>query len=246
MKKISLFIVLSLLFVFCGCDTNLTQGHRFNNSLNFEEEKMETIYISDFMGSDEKKYNSNIDDKFDIDYKINKDFLYKKNDVIVKNEIEYKNFSFYKSKKLPKSVKKDNFIYFTDDCNVDTNGTIKDNNSYLFISMDVTNRSKNNIMLCWYLSINLVDEYDDFFYPRGVDENIPSLEARYNNLKNNSQKNKDYFIKEIGSNETVSVVVGFILSDKYINDNMLCFAPESCDTESVLEYNKAKFIWINR
>ncbi len=245
MKKISIFIILSLLFFLCGCETNITK--KFNNNLNFEKKIEETTYIDNVtVNDDEKDYILNTDDKFDNDYKINKDFLYKKNDVIVKNEIEYKNFSFYKSKTLPNSVIKQNFEYFDDDCKVDKAGNIKDKNSYLFISMDVTNRSKKNTTLCWYLSISLIDEYDDFFYPRDDDENIPSLEARYNNLKENSQENKDYFIKEVGSNETISVVVGFILSDEYINDKMLCFAPESCDTENVLEYNKAKFIWINR
>ncbi len=243
LKMIKFFVVIvSVIIMFMGCSNNsLEQDEKIDYQLNLTKESQINM---DF--SEPETDNTSGECTFSKYDMINKDFLCTKNDKVIKNDLMYDNYDFYKSKTLPKSVNKDDFIYFSNDCEVDKDGNINGDSSYLFISMNVTNKSNVSKTLCWYLKVFVIDEYEDFYYPRKLDESIPSTEVRYRSGKNGYEIKKDHFIQEIGSHETISVTLGFLYSDKYINDEMLCFIPESCDAEDTLELNKAKLIWINR
>ncbi len=226
--------------LFCGCEDTNNDKNAATLDLAYDE-------FNDFAGKngiDDIDNNINLGGLEDNDT-INKTFVYDKSKTIEKNGLRYSNFSFYKGKTLPESVKKNEFEYFNE-CKIDENGKILDDKSYLFITMDVTNNDDKTRNLCWYLSINLLEDNDDSYKISPFDESNPSGEVRYRSGKRDFEDEKMDYVSVIKPGETLNITSGFLMSDSNVNSDMLCFAPESCDVSNAIVWDKAKCIWINK
>ncbi len=234
-----LFIFLS---VFCGCDNVNSNVHKSTY------DELNLIRKESHVSSDTAKaITDNEVIKDEDENKLNKNNRVSKNDKITRYGFEFSNFNFYKSKDLPPDIKREDFIYFLPDDKFDEKGRLQNETSYFFFSMDVINKNNKNMNLCWFnICPILIEDKGNYNYPIYNISTITSWEARYRNKTDkDSQISKDYFIDDLIPNEKVSIAIGYIIDDEYIDDKRMCISPEKCITTVLHENNYLKYIMIN-
>lgn len=174
-----------------------------------------------------------------LDYKVKKGNIYSVNDRIEQEGFLYENLDIYKGKELPEGVTVNDFQYFDFGDHTDSQGHLLDNSTYLFLSMDVTNISKEKIYFTWNTSSFVcVDESE---YILGI-ETVTAWEARYQS-NGTFIGDRSYFHAELNSNETVRITIGYVIDDEWINSKRLYFCPDNGRTGE--PFSEMKFFKIN-
>lgn len=231
---VALFIINTLL---TGCNNNLGKSTHDELDLIREQDNTYIDNSSDVLDSDK-------DDKDEDEYKINKNNLVDVNSSISRNGIEYSNISIYKSKSLPANVKADEFDYY--DIDYANSESLRSDISYMFITMNVKNTNSQNINLCWNnISPFIIEDKGDYYYNLPVQNAVP-WEARYRSGSSKKTENsKDYYLQNLPANNKITITIGYLIDDEYLDDLRLCVVPESCDTTQSLEYNFMKCVMVN-
>ncbi len=160
---------------------------------------------------------------------IDKDNIIDADKEIEQYGLRFKLENVYKSKELPDGVEKNDItIYF--DASADDSGRLTSKASYLFVTLNVKNTNSNSVKLCWINAMpTLIDEY---YYSIGT-ETLVSWEARYRSGR--TSYGKDYYIETIEPDSSLTITIGYIIDDDFINADNLYYSPSEFFTDRVMK-----------
>lgn len=135
--------------------------------------------------------------------------LYKNNEPVSYKNIEYSNFKIQKSKKLLNNVALDELdLANTEKFKTDEKGTILDANTYLYVTMDITNKMDNEDTICLMQFFVQLDNKNSF--------KVSTIATIYRSGEP-PKAIKDYFMQPIKAKETITVTVIAVVRDDIIN-----------------------------
>lgn len=206
LKKIIVGLALTLCLLLCSCtltEPDPTVQPNFNGS-KIQKDQYEPG-----------------EENFPIEENDQKNYIKKVNIVEGKNPvsfkyIDYANINIQKSKKLLYGIQKKDINFYNDSTHamVDDDGTILNDNTYIFITADIKNKQETNVSIC--LSTGIVTLDEEFAFP------VCTLTSVYRSGKEfNNQEN--YFFEDFKPQETMQVTMACIVPDDLVNNENLYF-----------------------
>jgi len=211
-----------LVFLLCGCDV-------VSHNLNFESTKIESNSGIQIVSESAKgEACANNSETQDERLKINSVNVYDLDEINIKYNFYISNLSVYKSKTLPYDVPVEFFQYFDID-QVSENGKLLNKTSYVFITLDAQNMADEPILFTWNAMLIFAADLEGYLIS---DDTLTSWEMRYRSGEQQKEKPRDYYVESLEPQEKVSVTIGYIIDDRYIDNsnNELYFSPFSAFT----------------
>lgn len=184
-------------------------------------------------------FDENISAEVSEAFRINKANVYFLREKITQYNISINNINIEKKKSISSDDVYQNFQYFDID-KVDQNGNLMGETSYLFLTFDVTNEGNQPLTFTWNSMCVFAVDAEGYVLSEPTQT---SWESRYRSGKDRKEFDKDYFLQTINQGETVSVTIGFLIDDAYVNSEFLYFAPTAGMSGEL--YNKWKVYQIN-
>lgn len=213
-----------MLFTSCARESTVSES----NNLDFSKG------TSSYQPNDE-----NFPDAVD-DYKtyIQKANIVKGNETISYKCVEYSNIKIIKTKKLPKGIKKEDIDYMNDGLGTKTDeeGTIINNNSYLFVTMRITNKENEKMLIPLQAMVVELDE--QLSYHVCILTNVYRSGKSLNTSKK-SQK-KDYYMQYFEPKESTVYTMAIIVNDDIINKDNLYLILRPYYTEKYFSEKNSK------
>jgi len=154
--------------------------------------------------------------------------IYTKNDIIQFRNLTYENFKIVKSKELINGINKNdvNYYYETPPLRLDDQGKLLDDNSYLFITMDISNHTNEALDVPVSNGWLQLDENNS--YASGYDTTV------YRSGTPPTDE-KHYLFQILNPKEKLTITIALILSDDVINSNNLYVVFRGVETQEDIE-----------
>lgn len=223
-----LLCVIIFAFLLCGCDTA-------SHSTEFEPPRAESSSDVPIVSESEQGevfpyINSDQAERI----RINQASVYDLDEINIKYDFYISDLSVYIGKTLPDDVQADFFQYFDLD-QVNEDGELLNETSYVFITFDAQNIADEPLVFTWNSMLMFATDMEGYLIS---DDTLTSWEMRYRSGEQQKEKPRDYYVQTLGSKEEVSITIGYIIDDRYIDsqDSQLYFSPFSAFTSN--RFNK--------
>lgn len=135
--------------------------------------------------------------------------------------VEYSNFEISKSKKLSHGIKKEDVDYMNDGtgAQIDKEGRILDDNTYLYLTMRITNKKDEEMLIP--LQVMVVELDEELSYDICLISNIYRSGKPLNSLS--LQERKNYYMQVFQPKESTVYTLAAIVNDDMIDSDSLYF-----------------------
>lgn len=135
--------------------------------------------------------------------------------------VEYSNFEISKSKKLSHGIKKEDVDYMNDGtgAQIDKEGRILDDNTYLYLTMRITNKKNEEMLIP--LQVMVVELDEELSYDICLISNIYRSGKPLNSLS--LQERKNYYMQVFRPKESTVYTLAAIVNDDMIDSDSLYF-----------------------